>query len=296
MKEKIRKEYYRRIKSIMKTELNSRNRIQAINSLAVPVVQYSFNIINWNLSDLQRMATKTRKLMTTNKMHHSKADMDRIYLPRKEGGRGLIQLEMSYKTTVIGLDTYIQNNYDWMIQLVNQHERNKKLHSVTKEAQRYRRELNLDDNDNVEATTPTKAAKSSKGKAKQEILKGMLNHWQEKPLHGQYPKRTKEAHVDQEKTHQWLCSSGLKAETEGFILAAQDQCLLTRNYQANILHNGVDSKCRLCDEKVETIDHIISGCSKLAATEYVTRHDKIGQYLHWNICSRYEIPHHKNWY
>ena len=38
MKEKIRKEYHRRIRSIMKTELNSRNRIQAINSLAVPVV------------------------------------------------------------------------------------------------------------------------------------------------------------------------------------------------------------------------------------------------------------------
>ena len=96
MKEKIRKEYYRRIRSIMKTELNSRNRIQAINSLAVPVVQYSFNIINWNLSDLQRMDTKTRKLMTTNRMHHPKADIDRIYLPRKEGGRGIIQLEMSY--------------------------------------------------------------------------------------------------------------------------------------------------------------------------------------------------------
>ena len=115
MKEKIRKEYYRRVRSIMKTELNSRNRIQAINSLAVPVVQYSFNIINWNLSDLQRMDTKTRKLMRANRTHHPKADVDRVYLPRKEGGRGLIQLEMSYKTTTIGLDTYIQNNYDWVI-------------------------------------------------------------------------------------------------------------------------------------------------------------------------------------
>ena len=178
----------KKIRSIMKTELNSRNRIQAINSLAVPVVQYSFNIINWNLSDLQRMDTKTRKLMTANRMHHPKADIDRIYLPRKEGGRGLIQLEMSYKTTTTGLDTYIQNNYDWMIQLVNQHERNKKLHSVTKEAQRYRRELNLEDSDNVDATIPTKAAKSSKGKAKQEILKRMLNHWQEKPRGISLPK------------------------------------------------------------------------------------------------------------
>ena len=161
----------------MKTELNSRNRIQAVNSLAIPVVQDSFNIINWNLSDLQRMNTETRKLITANRIHHPKAYVDRFYFHRKEGC-SLIQLEMSYKTTTIGLDTYIQNNYDWMIQLVNQHERNKKLHLVTREAQRYRRELNTDSY-NVEATIPTKLAKSSKGKAKQEILKGMLDHWQE---------------------------------------------------------------------------------------------------------------------
>ena len=52
MKEKIRKECIRRIQSIMKTELNSRNRITAINNLAIPVVTYSFNIINWNLREL----------------------------------------------------------------------------------------------------------------------------------------------------------------------------------------------------------------------------------------------------
>ena len=104
------------------------------------------------------MDTKTRKLMTAIRMHHPKADIDRIYLPRKEGGRGLIQLEIFYKTTTIGLDTYILNNYDWMIQVVNQHERNKKVHSVRKEAQRYRRELDLEENDNEEATISAKAA------------------------------------------------------------------------------------------------------------------------------------------
>ena len=40
MKEKIRKEYNRRVRLILRTELNGRNKIEAINSLAVPVVQY----------------------------------------------------------------------------------------------------------------------------------------------------------------------------------------------------------------------------------------------------------------
>ena len=46
MEEKIRKEYLRRVRLILRTELNGRNKIEAVNSLAVPVVQYSFGIID----------------------------------------------------------------------------------------------------------------------------------------------------------------------------------------------------------------------------------------------------------
>ena len=52
MKEKIRKEYYRRIRLVLKSELNAANRIDTINTLAVPVVTYSFNIINWKWKNL----------------------------------------------------------------------------------------------------------------------------------------------------------------------------------------------------------------------------------------------------
>ena len=38
MKEKIRKEYNKRVRLILRTELNGRNKVEAINSLAVPVI------------------------------------------------------------------------------------------------------------------------------------------------------------------------------------------------------------------------------------------------------------------
>ena len=80
--------------------------------------------------------------------------------------------------------------------------------------------------------------------------------------------RCQKADIDVTATHQWLRSSGLKSETEGFIMAAQDQSLFTRNYQANVLKTGVDDKCRFCDKFTETIDHLISSCLILAPTEY----------------------------
>ena len=92
MKEKVRKEYYRTVRMVQKTELNDPDRFEAINTLAMPVVTYSF-IIDWNTSEIKRLDTKTRKLPTLSKMHHSKADVDRLYLPRNVGGRGLIQLD-----------------------------------------------------------------------------------------------------------------------------------------------------------------------------------------------------------
>eukprot|EP00795_Rhopilema_esculentum_P016353 gene16353-biopygen5591 len=97
-------------------------------------------------------------------------------------------------------------------------------------------------------------------------------------------------------TNQWLRSSGLKGGTEGFILAAQDQSLFTRNYQANVLHNEANEKCRFCEEKVETIDHLVSGCSVLTPNEYKYRHDRIGQYLHWKILNHFSLETKSNWY
>ena len=87
IKEKIRKEYYTRIRLILRSELNSGNRFQAIYTLAVPVITYSFNINNCKVTEIRRLDVRTRTLLTMAKMHHPKADVDRLYLPRKDGGR-----------------------------------------------------------------------------------------------------------------------------------------------------------------------------------------------------------------
>ena len=103
------------------------------------------------------------------------------------------------------------------------------------------------------------------------------------------PKRTREKDVDQDKTHNWLSTPGLKSETEGFIIAAQDQCIKTNYYRNNILKDGTDQMCRICWQFQERVDHLVSGCPELAKTEYIQRHSKAAAYLHWTKCKRYNI-------
>ena len=73
---------------------------------------------------------------------------------------------------------------------------------------------------------------------------------------------------------------GLKSETEGLIIAAQDQSLATKSYHHRIIKDDADPKCTMCKEFEKTVDHIVAGCPVLAKTEYVQRHDRAAGYLH----------------
>ena len=97
MKVKIKKEYKWQIKLVLNSELNARNRIAAINTLAVPVILYSYGIIDWKLNEIQDLDKMTRKQICMNWMLAKKADVDRIYLPCQEDGRSLMNLEKNTK-------------------------------------------------------------------------------------------------------------------------------------------------------------------------------------------------------
>ena len=75
--------------------------------MAVPVLRHSFGIINWHQEELQKLDRKTRKLLTIHGQHHPKGDVDHLYVPRKEGGRGLMQLEAAHVVEITKLVGYV---------------------------------------------------------------------------------------------------------------------------------------------------------------------------------------------
>jgi hypothetical protein len=67
------------------------------------------------------------------KMHHPKADIDRLYVKRKEGGRGLPQIEAAYKTEMINTVEYLNKKYkeDQFLNTIRSHDSNQPNMSST---------------------------------------------------------------------------------------------------------------------------------------------------------------------
>lgn len=221
-----------------------------------------------------------------NGAHHPKADVERLYISRKSGGRGLIELESAHATAIVGLNEYIQLGKDKLTTMVRTHEAGKTKYSLSKMAKEIKQRFLLTEHPN---TSLKKSLKDRIHKDKKEKLK-------QKPLHGQLFRMLDRPFVDKEASMQWLSSAGLKAETESLILAAQDQALNTRYHQKKFLKMDVDSKCRLCQGAEEHVNHIIAGCPILAPVEYLHRHNKVASYLHWTILKDLGAEVTEHWY
>ena len=79
--------------------------------------------------------------------------------------------------------------------------------------------------------------------------------------------------ISHDKTWTWLRKGNFKRETESLLMAAQNSAIKTNHIEARIDKTQQNSICRLCGDRDETINQIISECSKLAQREYKARHD-----------------------
>ena len=101
--------------------------------------------------------------------------------------------------------------------------------------------------------------------------------------------------ISYQKIWTWLRKGNFKRETESLLIAAQDNAIRTNHIKPRIDKTQQNRKCRLCGDRDETINHIISECSKLPQ-EYKARHDWVGKVIHWDMCKKFRFDHANKWY
>ena len=255
MKNKIQKEYLRRTRKLLETKLSSRNLIKGINTWAVSLVRYSGPFLKWTRDELRQMDQRTRKLMTMHKALHPRDDFGRLYVRRKEGGRGLVSIEDSVDTSIQRLEDYIEKHERGLITAIK---------------------------NNTDNTIDNRMTITRKQK------------WVGKQLHGRFKRLIN--NISHDKTWAWLRKGNFKRETESLLMATQNSAIRTNRIKARIDKTQQNSKCRLCGDRDETINHMISECSKLAQKEYKARHDWVGKMIHWEMCKKFKFDHANKWY
>ena len=118
MKDKIGKEYLRRDKRAAHSKLSGGNLKQAINTWAVSLVRYVGGIIEWTKQELRDLDRRTRKLLTMNGGFHSRDCVTRLYVPRKDRGRGLLSVEDYVNQARISLEKYVQSSEEELLKTV----------------------------------------------------------------------------------------------------------------------------------------------------------------------------------
>ena len=188
--------------------------------------------------------------MTMHKALHPRDGVDRLYVSRKRGGRGLSSIEDSVDVSIQRLEDYIEK-------------RGGRLITSTR---------NNTDNTRTNRTTITRKQK-----------------WEEKQLYGRFNGLINISHEKK-----WTClrKGNLLRETGSLLIAEQYNTIRTNYIKAR----QQNSKCRLCGDRDETINHIMSECSKLAPKEYKTRHDWVGKIIQWELCKKFKFDHTNKWY
>jgi len=82
-------------------------------------------------------------MLTMYKVHHTKAYIDRLYVKRKEGERGLVEIEAAYKAEIINIAECLNTNYkeDQFVNIVKSHESSQpNMNSIIKRAGKIREE------------------------------------------------------------------------------------------------------------------------------------------------------------
>ena len=85
MKIQSQKEYKSSPNMVLKSKLNGKNKIQAINTRQVAVMRFGAGVIKWTDNELRTLDTKTRKMLTMYRAFHPKTDVERFYVERAKG-------------------------------------------------------------------------------------------------------------------------------------------------------------------------------------------------------------------
>ena len=269
--ERIHREILSRVEKICRSGLNGRNSIIAINEYALSLINYYIGILPMEYNDYEKIDSDVRKLIVKHKIHLQPANTERLYLPRKELGRGLGNIVHKSEKMELQLFTMLDNTKSISL-------RRAAILKVMKEEK-----------------SPTsliieylKARYGIIGEMNLNILEAA----QKKHLYGEIKAKTRHEKlyraasnniVDMENSALWLTHGNIRAQDEAYLCYLQD-----RN-----MFGGDPGICQHCKERTKSVDHLATQCNRMLGYDYTRRHNEVVKCIHLLLCNKYGIKRSK---
>ena len=299
--EQAGKEYLKRLSVVWSSPLSDYYKVLATNQFALPVMSYFMWTEVWPIADLQRIDRETRKIMVENGARHPLASTDQLCIPRSSGGRGLKSVESEYKLIKIKAAVKLCANTDPTLKLVREFEERaaeKGRRSMLKDASGFARELGIE----LELEHPEPVGRTENGEL---IDKRKIGVFAKKALYTKRRQGIEEqswqgklvANRWQDEQLDRSCFSLLcewRTAPTYTIAALEElyqQLLPTKVYSTKKAKTSGDSdvRCRLCGKGQESVAHVLAGCSALAQTTYLTRHNAAFKILFFELLRDHEL-------
>ena len=108
--ERDSKEYFTRTRKIWSSELSAYNKVIAHNAFAVPVLIPTIGVLDWTIGEIKDIDIKTQKVLTLTQTFHPNNVVDRLYMQKSFGRRGLKQVQSSYESSIIAIRQHLIKN------------------------------------------------------------------------------------------------------------------------------------------------------------------------------------------
>ena len=277
---RVTSEYLKRVRQTWRSNLNSRKTVGLHNSYCVGVLRYFCQILHLSVRERVGLDRRTRRAINQAGGHHPNASVDRLYLPRNKGGRGLQRVEDVWEQTTVSAALYTLRSQDPQMHGV--------ARSLQKADQRYEQTivgnarailgkhgLQLNGTDWDSTTQPLLPIKKICLQLRQKQEQEARARLERKQIHGVFAREVAGGGVDGQSTHRWLTEGLLVPSTEATIVAAQDGVTHTRAYRGRVQSKPGPVTCRLCGQGQETLGHILSACPVQCFKAYTVRHNRV---------------------
>ena len=205
---------------------------------------------------------------------------ERLYLIRKDGGRRMKSPRDIYKETRLRVACYMACLENKWIKVAWRRENTKKENSIVEEAMKMMEDVEVEiqfeeGNIRIDGELIEEGWKPAWMKLKEKLKKGTKK--QRIDEYGRKEQQSKLYREQEQGCHIWL-SQNLNSGKTAAIMTMLEQIVETRSWKEP---RGLidDGRCRICIQHSETVEHLVAGCTKLANSEYLTRHNRAVVFL-----------------